>query len=135
MLADTPSPHGSGATLASVGTLSEGFERSVASPLLPRGLRAMGCVVWSILRAKQSFLAALQVAACDGTHGLIRFTSFRQSFSTACSSQRSVHSKEAGREDSAPKSCLIAMPTPFFRRKAELGTPAIARACRGRRSL
>ena len=33
MLADTPSPHGSGATLASVGTLSEGFERSVASPL------------------------------------------------------------------------------------------------------
>jgi hypothetical protein len=35
MLADTPFPHGSGATLASVGTLSEGFERSVASPLLP----------------------------------------------------------------------------------------------------
>ena len=33
MLADTPSPHGSGATLASVGTLSEGSERSVASPL------------------------------------------------------------------------------------------------------
>ncbi|PYU26878.1 MAG: hypothetical protein DMG30_01015 [Acidobacteria bacterium] len=33
MLADTPSPHGSGATLASVGTLSEGFERFVASPL------------------------------------------------------------------------------------------------------
>jgi len=33
MLADTPSPRGSGATLASVDTLSEGFERSVASPL------------------------------------------------------------------------------------------------------
>jgi hypothetical protein len=45
MLADTPSPHGSGATLASVGTLSEGFERSVASPLQPRRLRAMGCTV------------------------------------------------------------------------------------------
>jgi len=71
MLADTPSPHGSGAPLASVGTFSEGFERSVASPLLPRRLRAMGCAVWSILHAKQSFLAALQVAACDGTHGLI----------------------------------------------------------------
>jgi hypothetical protein len=45
MLADTPSPHGSGATLASVGTLSEGFERSVASPLQPRRLRAMGRTV------------------------------------------------------------------------------------------
>ena len=33
MLADTPWPHGFGATLASVGPLSEGFERSVASPL------------------------------------------------------------------------------------------------------
>ena len=32
-------------TLASVGTLSEGFERSVASPLLPRRLRATGCAV------------------------------------------------------------------------------------------
>jgi hypothetical protein len=45
MLADTPSPRGSGATLASVGTLSEGFERSVASPLQPRRLRAMGYTV------------------------------------------------------------------------------------------
>jgi len=45
MLADTPSPYGSGATLASVGTLSEGFERSVASPLQPRRLRAMGRTV------------------------------------------------------------------------------------------
>ena len=33
MLADTPWPHGFGATLANVGPLSEGFERSVASPL------------------------------------------------------------------------------------------------------
>ena len=33
MLADTPWPRGSDATLASVGTLSEGFERFVASPL------------------------------------------------------------------------------------------------------
>ena len=33
MLADTPWPHGSGATLASVGTLSEGSEQFVTSPL------------------------------------------------------------------------------------------------------
>jgi hypothetical protein len=33
MLADALSPHGSHATLASVGTLSEGFERFVTSPL------------------------------------------------------------------------------------------------------
>jgi hypothetical protein len=45
MLADAPSPHGSGATLASVDTLSEGFERSVASPLQPRRLRPMGRTV------------------------------------------------------------------------------------------
>ncbi len=45
MLADTPWPRGSDATLASVGTLSEGFERSVASPLQPRRLRAMGRTV------------------------------------------------------------------------------------------
>ena len=45
MLADTSSPHGSDATLASVDTLSEGFERSVASPLQPRRLRAMGRTV------------------------------------------------------------------------------------------
>ena len=48
MLADTPWPHGFGATLASVGTLSEGFERSVASPLQPRRLRATGRTVRSI---------------------------------------------------------------------------------------
>jgi hypothetical protein len=45
MLADTSSPRGSDATLANVGTLSEGFERSVASPLQPRRLRAMGRTV------------------------------------------------------------------------------------------
>ena len=45
MLADTPWPHGFGAILADVGTLSEGFERFVASPLRPRRLRAMGCTV------------------------------------------------------------------------------------------
>jgi hypothetical protein len=55
--------------LSRVDTLSEGFERSVASPLLPRRLRAMGCAVWSVLYAKQSFPAALQVAACGGTPG------------------------------------------------------------------
>ena len=45
MLADTPLPHGFGAILANVGTLSEGFERSVASPLQPRRLRATGRTV------------------------------------------------------------------------------------------
>jgi len=45
MLADTPWPCGFGATLANVGPLSEGFERSVASPLQPRRLRAMGRTV------------------------------------------------------------------------------------------
>ncbi len=48
MLADTPWPHGFGAALASVGTSSEGFERSVASPLQPRRLRATGRTVRSI---------------------------------------------------------------------------------------
>jgi hypothetical protein len=41
VLADTPSPRGSDATLAGMGTLSEGFERFVAAPLLPRRLRVM----------------------------------------------------------------------------------------------
>jgi hypothetical protein len=45
MLADASSPRGSDATLASVGTLSEGFERSVASPLQPRRLRVTGRTV------------------------------------------------------------------------------------------
>ena len=45
MLADTPWPHGSDAILANVGPLSEGFERSVASPLQPRRLCAMGRTV------------------------------------------------------------------------------------------
>ena len=45
MLADTSLPRGSDATLASVGTLSEGFERFVASPLPPRRLCAMGRTV------------------------------------------------------------------------------------------
>jgi hypothetical protein len=34
---------------------------------------------------------------------------------------RSVHSKEAGREGSAPKSYIIAMPTPSQQRKAASG--------------
>jgi hypothetical protein len=38
MLSDAPWPHGFGATVASVGKLSEGFERSKASPLQPRRL-------------------------------------------------------------------------------------------------
>src|SRR5438132_12632967 len=42
MLADTPWPRGFGATLANVGPLSEGFERSLASTLQPRRLCTMG---------------------------------------------------------------------------------------------
>src|SRR6266446_1137608 len=48
MLADTPWPHGFGATLASVGTLSEGFERFD-----------------QVLLVKQSFPTALQVAILE----------------------------------------------------------------------
>src|ERR1022692_364909 len=36
---------------------------------------------------------------------------------------RSVHSKEAGREGSAPKSYIVAMPTPLAWRKAASGRP------------
>lgn len=55
MLADTPWPHGFGATLANVGPLSEGFERFVASPLY-----LVGYVRWDArsdryLLVKQSF--------------------------------------------------------------------------------
>ena len=38
---------------------------------------------------------------------------------------RSVHSKEAGREDSAPKSFVIATPTPLAWRKAAFGPPLL----------
>ena len=40
---------------------------------------------------------------------------------------RSVHSKEAGREGSAPKSVGLRMPTPLGERKAAFGTTAIAK--------
>ncbi len=46
VLADAPSPRGSDATPAGMGTLSKGFERFVAAPLLPRRLRAMVRTVW-----------------------------------------------------------------------------------------
>src|SRR6201993_1478634 len=59
MLADTPLPHGFGAALASVDTLSKG-SRTV------RYLPALPCK-----------------ATCDGTHGLIEFLLSRQSFSAA----------------------------------------------------
>src|SRR5215475_9226622 len=54
----------------------------------------------------------------------------RQAGSECCHSPgdwwvRSVHSKEAGREDSAPKTRLVAMPTPLTRRKAALGRPIV----------
>ncbi len=42
---------------------------------------------------------------------------------------RSVHSEEAGREDSAPKSNIVAMPTPLAQRKAASGND---RNCEGR---
>jgi hypothetical protein len=42
---------------------------------------------------------------------------------------RSVHSKEAGREGSAPKSYNVAMPTPSQQRKAPSGND---RNCEGR---
>jgi hypothetical protein len=45
MLVDAPLPHGSGANLAVVGTLFEGFGRLVTSPPLRRRLRAMGRAV------------------------------------------------------------------------------------------
>ena len=45
VLLDAPSPRGSDATLAGMGTLSEGFERFVVAPLLPRRLRAMARTV------------------------------------------------------------------------------------------
>src|SRR5258708_26304895 len=45
MLVGAPLPHGSDANLAVVGTLFEGFGRSVASPPLPRRLRVMGHTV------------------------------------------------------------------------------------------
>src|SRR5262244_2966430 len=38
---------------------------------------------------------------------------------------RSVHSEEAGREDSAPKIWRVAMPTPLTRRKAASGRPQL----------
>jgi hypothetical protein len=41
VLVDASSPRGSDATLAGMGTLSEGFERFVAAPPLPRRLPAM----------------------------------------------------------------------------------------------
>jgi hypothetical protein len=55
MLADTSSPRGSDAALASVGSLSEGFERFVTSPLY-----LVGYVRWDarsdrFLLVKQSF--------------------------------------------------------------------------------
>ena len=62
MLADTPWPHGFGATLTNVGPLSEGFERSVASPLQPRRLRAMGRTVRSISSLPDNHSNSFQVA-------------------------------------------------------------------------
>src|SRR5438445_4148529 len=62
MLADTPWPHGFGATLTNVGPLSEGFERSVASPLQPRRLCATGRTVRSISSLSDNHSNSFQVA-------------------------------------------------------------------------
>jgi len=62
MLADTPWPHGFGATLTNVGPLSEGFERSVASPLQPRRQCAMGRTVRSISSLSDNHSNSFQVA-------------------------------------------------------------------------
>ena len=62
MLADTPWPRGFGATLTNVGPLSEGFERSVASPLQPRRLCAMGRTVRSISSLSDNHSNSFQVA-------------------------------------------------------------------------
>ena len=51
MLADALSPHGSNATLASVGTFSEGFERFVTSPLY-----LVGYVRWDARSDQSSFV-------------------------------------------------------------------------------
>ncbi len=45
MLADAPLPHGFGATLTSVGTLSEGPRTVRYLPALPRRVRSMGRTV------------------------------------------------------------------------------------------
>src|SRR5712671_2307429 len=68
MLADTPWPHGSVATLTNVGPLSEGFERSVASPLQPRRLRAMGRTVRSISSLSDNHSNSFQVAVRVARH-------------------------------------------------------------------
>src|SRR5215472_4795615 len=72
MLADTPWPHGFGATLTNVGPLSEGFERSVASPLQPRRLRAMGRTVRSISSLSDNHSNSFQVAVRIARHTTVR---------------------------------------------------------------
>src|ERR1700676_5071247 len=68
MLADTPWPHGFGATLTNLGPLSEGFERSVASPLQPRRLCAMGRTVRSISSLSDNHSNSFQVAVRVARH-------------------------------------------------------------------
>jgi hypothetical protein len=72
MLADTPWPHGFGATLTNVGPLSEGFERSVASPLQPRRLCAMGRTVRSISSLSDNHSNSFQVAVRFARPGVIQ---------------------------------------------------------------
>src|ERR1700682_4988399 len=68
MLADTPWPRCFGATLTNVGPLSEGFERSVASPLQPRRLCAMGRTVRSISSLSDNHSNSFQVAVRLADH-------------------------------------------------------------------
>jgi hypothetical protein len=72
MLADTPWPHSFGATLTNVGPLSEGFERSVASPLQPRRLCAMGRTVRSISSLSDNHSNSFQVAVRLADHPGVR---------------------------------------------------------------
>jgi hypothetical protein len=85
MLADTPWPHGFGATLTNVGPLSEGFERSVASPLQPRRLRAMGRTVRSISSLSDNHSNSFQVAVRTARHSEVIREAFWSATSAYCS--------------------------------------------------
>src|SRR5712664_584842 len=105
MLADTPWPHGFGATLTNVGPLSEGFERSVASPLQPRRLRAMGRTV----RLARHSAGNQNRAARLHTRGVCRISS-ASSYSPRKASIGSVlDARLAGSAEAASASSSIAM--------------------------
>src|SRR5216684_6662027 len=108
MLADTPWPHGFGATLTNVGPLSEGFERSVASPLQPRRLCAMGRTVRSISSLSDNHSNSFQVAVRLARHlpgtGAARGRPFRRTASVFSISRESCSSDTARAAPMAPTS-------------------------------